>query len=304
MSLMRQFHRVVDVICHPKRVLLWFWKHTNFMYSDKVYLKGMYWLHLGKRLDLKNPQTFTAKLQWLKLYDRKPLYTQIVDKYAVKQYVADIIGEKYIIPTLEVWDSVDKIDYSVLPEQFVLKTTHGGGGSGVAICRDKKTFSTKKAAIILEQSMKSDLYKLLREWPYKNVPKRIIAEKYMEDDSGELRDYKFYCFNGEPKAMLIASNRFTNHNFNYFDMDFKKLPIVSAVGKQSTEEFKKPAEFEEMKEIAKQLSKGFPHVRVDLYCCNHQVYFGELTFFDASGYDDMSSEEWDLKFGSWIKLPR
>lgn len=270
---------------------------------DATYLKLLYRFKMGHRLDLKNPQTFTEKLQWLKLYNRKPEYTTMVDKYAVKNYVANIIGEEYIIPTLGVWDRYDDIDFSKLPQQFVLKTTHGGGGGGVVICRDKTTFNKADAKVKLEASMHSDIYKSLREWPYKNVPKRIIAEKFMVDYSGELRDFKFYCFDGVPKVLLVASNRFTSHNYDYFDMDFNRLPITSVAGKNNYEIKEPPSNFEKMKKLVSILSKDFSHVRIDLYNCNGDIYFGEMTFYDSSGFDDMNSNEWNSRFGSWITLP-
>lgn len=270
---------------------------------DQFYLRLMYYCNLGHKLDLKSPQTYTAKLQWLKLYDRQYRYVEMVDKHTAKDYVRKIIGNQYIIPTLGFWEHPEEISWDLLPNKFVLKTINGGGGNGVIICKDKASLDISKTCIRLNSALKIDIYKYLKEWPYKYVKKGVIAEQYMEDESGELRDYKFYCFNGEPKVLLIASNRFTSHNFNYFDMDYNKLPITSADGKQSQEEFKRPDEFNEMKLIAKKLSRGIPHVRVDLYCCNHQVYFGELTFFDSSGYDNMSSEKWDLTFGDWLNLP-
>lgn len=153
--------------------------------------------------------------------------------------------------------------------------------------------------------MKTDPYKRVREWPYKNVPRRIIAEQYLDDKTGDLADYKFYCFGGEPKVMLLATNRYTTHNFDFFDMDFNKLPIVSAMGGNNTNlSVIQPDCFVEMKEIAQKLSSGLPHVRVDLYCCNGKIYFGEMTLYDASGFDNMNSEEWNARFGSWITLPK
>ncbi len=253
---------------------------------------------------MKNPKTYTEKLQWLKLYNRKPEYTTMVDKYAVKEYVAGIIGEEYIIPTLGVWDKPEQIEWDKLPDQFVLKTTHGGGGGGVVICKDKSSFDKKKAIDKLNQSLKSDIYHTLREWAYRSVRKRIIAETYMEDHKvKDLRDYKFHCFEGLPKVMLLASNRFTSHNFDYFDMDFNRLPIQSTSGDRTDIEYEKPECFEKMKEIAHQLSKGTPYLRVDLYYCNGKIYFGELTFYPSSGYDDLSSDYWNSQWGSWINLP-
>ena len=272
--------------------------------NDKKYYCLQYYVMLGKTPKIDTPSLYTEKLQWLKLYDRNPLYTRLVDKYEVKEYISNIIGEQYIIPTLGVWNSPEEIDFTSLPNRFVLKTTFGGGSDGVAICKDKENTNLDSLREKIRKSFNTNPYIRAREWPYKNVPRRIIAEQYMEDDSGELRDYKFYCFNGEPKVMLVASNRFTNHNFNYFDMDFNVLPITSAMGTHADIAFERPACFDEMKDIAAKLSVGFAHVRVDLYYCENRVYFGELTLYDSSGFDDLNSEEWNQRFGDWITLPK
>lgn len=272
--------------------------------SDKDYIRCSYRLWLHKRLNLKNPQSFTEKLQWLKIHDHNPLYTILVDKFEVKKWVADRIGERYVIPTIGVWDSLEDINWDLLPEQFVLKTTFGGGSDGVFICKDKSSINFEDVSNELRVSMKTDPYRRLREWPYKNVPRRLIAERYLEDNTGDLTDYKFYCFSGYPKVLLIATNRYTSHNFDFFDMDFNRLSMVSARGNNnSTLIVDKPLCFEEMKEIACNLSRGLPHVRVDLYCCNDHVYFGEMTLYDSSGLDDFNSEEWNMRFGSWLVLP-
>ena len=277
----------------------------NFLFPDRIYLKLLYRLKLGRKLDLKNPKRFTEKLQWLKLYDRKPNYPKLVDKAEVKDYVAGIIGDEYIIPTLGVWNHPEDIDWDNLPDRFILKTTHGGGGSGVVICNDKSQFDKKMAIDKLNRSMKQDIYATLREWPYKDIPHRVIAEQLLEKDSqyDDIPDYKFYCFNGIPKVVLIATNRFTDHNFNYYDMEFNKLNITSSAGRNAAIVFSKPSRFEEMKEIALKLSQGFAHIRVDLYYSNNKIYFGELTFCDSSGFDNLSSDSVDLEWGSWIKLP-
>lgn len=259
---------------------------------------------LGRIPNIDNPSLYTEKLQWLKLYDHNPLYTKIVDKFEVKNIISSIIGEQYIIPTLGIWNSPEEVNIDTLPNQFVLKTTFGGGGDGIVICRDKTKLNREKALAKLKKSFNTNPYLRAREWPYKDVPHRIIAEQYLEDDSGELRDYKFYCFGGEPHVVMIASNRFTNHYFNYFDMDFNILPITSAMGTHSNAIINKPMSFNEMKEVATKLSKGFTHVRVDLYSCQGKVYFGELTLYDSSGFDDLSSEEWNQRFGDWISLPQ
>lgn len=276
----------------------------NFLFpNDELYLKILFRLYMGKKLNLKTPQTFCEKLQWLKLYNRKLEYTRMVDKITAKEYVASILGEEYIIPTLGVWDSFEEIDFSKLPKQFVLKTNNGGGASGVVVCKDKAILNKKSARKKLEHSMKSNLYDSLREWPYKNIKPKILAEQFMQDDSGQLRDYKFYCFAGKVKVILIATNRFNSLNFNYYDLSFNPLSIESREVKLSDSVINKPKKWEDMIVIAEKLSKGLPFIRVDLYCVDERVYFSELTFFDASGYDDLSSEYWNNLFGSWIQLP-
>jgi len=271
---------------------------------DKQYLKLYYFAKFKKPLDLKDPQTYNAKLQWLKLYDRNPTYTQIVDKYEVKAYVAEKIGEEYIIPTLGVWDRVEDIDFDSLPQRFVLKCTHDSGG--LVICKDKSKLDTAAAKKKLKKSLKNNFYYIGREWPYKNVKPRIIAEAYMEDaETGELRDYKFYCFGGEPKVMLLASDRQTEgaeSKFDFYDMDFQHLDFRRG-HPNSDKPVKKPETFEAMRKLAEQLSQGFPHVRVDLYEVNGKNYFGELTFYPGNGMTRFEPEEWDYKMGQWITLP-
>ena len=282
-------------------------EHFGQWLPDKTYLKWMFRIKMGHRLDLKNPKTYNEKLQWIKLYDRKPEYTMMVDKYAVKDYVASIIGGEYIIPTLGVWDRPEDIDFDSLPNQFVLKTTHGGGSTGVVICKDKQSFDREKAIKRLKYSMKQNLYGYSKEWPYKNVPRRIIAEKYIEPttEDKELSDYKFFCFDGEVKALFVATERQTagdDVKFDFFDDEFNLLPF-----RQGHDHAKvtptKPQSFEEMKLLASKLSKGLPHVRVDLYENDGHPLFGELTFFHFAAFMPFEPEEWDYTFGSWIKLP-
>jgi len=278
-------------------------KSLGFLFSDKLYLKILYRLEMGHTLNLDNPRYYTEKLQWLKLYDRKTAYTQIVDKYEVKRIVQDKIGSEYIIPTIGVWNNYKDITWDNLPDQFVLKTTFGGGSDGVFICKHKDFREIERIKKDISKSMKTNPYRRLREWPYKNVPKRIIAEAFLDDESGDLKDYKFYCFNGVPKVLLIASNRYTSHNFDYFDMDFNRLPITSAMGPNNPSITRMPDSFEKMKSIASQLSANYSHIRIDLYNCNGHIYFGEMTLYDSSGFDNLNSDEWDLRFGNWITLP-
>jgi len=272
--------------------------------SDESFIKEQFKYTMGYDLDLENPKTYNEKLQWLKLFDRKSAYTVMVDKYAVKQYVSKKIGEEYLIPTLGVWDKPEDIDFDVLPDQFVLKCTHDSGG--LVICKDKKKLDKSQAVKKIKSCLKRKYFYIHREWPYKNVRPRVIAEQYMEDsETGELRDYKFFCFNGEVKALFIASERqseSTETRFDFFDTDFNHLPITNGHPNADTPP-QKPKCFEEMKRLASLLSKNIPHVRVDFYEVNGRVYFGELTFSHWSGFVPFSPKEWDYTFGSWIKLP-
>ena len=271
----------------------------------------MYWLHLGKKLNLKNPKTFNEKLQWLKLYNHKPEYTIMVDKVKVKEYIAKLIGEEHIIPTLGVWDNPDDIDFDALPNQFVLKCNHNSG-TGMCICRDKNKLDIEKAKAKLRKGLKENYFMRWREWPYKNVPRRILAEKFMVDlkqqseaksrnQVEELNDYKIFCFNGEPTILFVASDRANNVCFDYYDMELNHLDLKQG-GDNYHGEVKLPKHFDEMKELAAKVSKGIPHVRADFYEINDKVYFGELTFFDSSGFAKFTPEEWDSKLGSLINI--
>jgi len=273
-------------------------------FSDKAYISLKYWYHFKKIPKLKNPQTFNEKIQWLKLYDRKPIYSTMVDKYEAKLYIKGIIGDKYIIPSYGVWDSFEDINFDMLPNQFVLKTTHDCGG--VVICTDKGKFNKEKARVHLEAHLKRNYYYEGREWPYKNVKPRILAEKYMENESSkDLKDYKFFCFDGKVKALFVAADRQSQNEetkFDFYDEQFNHLDIRNG-HPNSERPIEKPINFELMKELASKLSKGFPHLRVDFYEVNGEVYIGELTFSHYSGMIPFEPEQWDYIFGSWIRLP-
>lgn len=272
---------------------------------DRLYIQVKYLKCFGKRCNFRNPQTFNEKLQWLKLYDHKPEYTVMVDKYKVREYISDKIGEQYLIPLLGVWNDPDEIDFNALPNQFVLKCNHNSG-VGMCICKDKTKLDVEKVKKNLRRGINQDYYLTGREWPYKNVTRKIIAEKFMIDDSvSELRDYKFYCFNGTVKLLMIASNRFSKEQtcFDYFDREYKHVDLVW--GNPNSKSYPdKPKTFDEMVKISEKLSAGVPHVRVDLYECNGKVYFGELTFFDGSGFEKFENEEWNYKLGKMIQLPK
>ena len=275
----------------------------NWM-PDKMYLKILFRLRYGRPLNLDEPKTFNEKLQWLKLYNRNPLYTKLVDKYEVRQYISEKLGEEYLFPLVGgPWDSAEDIDFDALPERFVLKPTHDSGS--YIICTDKSKLDIAAAKAKLAKSLQRNYYWSGREWPYKNVKPRIIAEQYMEDGSGELRDYKIYCSNGSPKFLLIVTDRQHKDEptkFTFFDPDFNKLPFEQS-GPNDHRDIPKPANFDQMLRIAALLSENMPHVRVDLYDVHGKIYFGELTFFDSSGMDPFDPPQWDEILGSWIELP-
>lgn len=273
--------------------------------DDKKFIEKMFKATMDYPLNLENPKSFNEKLQWLKLYDRNPLYTKLVDKYKVREYISEKIGEDYLIPLLGVWDAPEEIDFDSLPNKFVLKCNHNSG-LGMCICTDKSKIDIKKVKNELKSGLAQNYYLNGREWPYKNVSRKIICEKYMTDETGKnLRDYKFYCFDGKPKIVGIYQDRNSDKETtgDFFDMNFEwvdlKFGMPNALNKPQ-----KPQKFQEMIKIAEILSEGMPEVRVDLYISNNKIYFGELTFFDGGGFDKIEPLEWDYKLGSWIKLPK
>lgn len=295
--------RILRVIKCPSKIV-WFLNgyRIGHVFSDKFVLKNLYRVHIGKKLNLKNPQTFNEKLQWLKLYDRKPEYTTMVDKYEAKKYVADKIGSEYIIPTFGVWDKFDDIDFDKLPDQFVLKCTHDCGG--LVIVKDKSKFDIEEARNKINKCLKRNYYWSNREWPYKNVKPRIIAEQYMEDEeTGELRDYKFFCFNGKCKCFKIDFDRYINHRANYYDREKKLLPFGEKVcPPEPCRELKIPDTIEDMIKLAECISATHPFMRVDFYSVNRKIYFGEATLFPNAGIGKFVPNEWDLKLGEMLNI--
>lgn len=277
---------------------------------DKTYLQLLYRFKMGHRLDLNHPKTFTEKIQWLKLYNRRPEYTLMVDKYAVKKYVADIIGEKYIIPTLGVWNKPEDIDWDALPNEFVLKTTHGGGSGGVIICKDKKTFDRNKAILTLRENMNSDIYRSLREWPYKDVKRRVLAEKYMvpkdmvNNPIYDLSDYKFFCFNGEPKYCQVIRNRHSKESIDFYDMNWRHQEFVglNPIASNGINPVPRPLLLDDMICICHKLSENMKFVRIDMYVIDNRTYFGEITFYPASGIGLFNPDKWNTELGNLISL--
>lgn len=281
-----------------------------FLFSDKQYIKLRWRIRMKHRLNLENPKTFCEKIQWLKLYHRKPEYTEMVDKYAVKEYVAKKIGEEFIIPTIALWKRPEDIDWNTLPDSFVLKTTHGGGSGGVVICKNKAKLNKEAAIKKLKKSYRSDIYKTHREWPYKNVPKQVIAEVLMEDNnsinkSQDLSDYKFFCFNGEPWYCQVIRDRSTKETIDFYDMQWKHMPFVGLNPRvpNGTTSVPKPSKLDKMIDICRKLSDNIPFVRIDLYLINDKIYFGEITFYPATGIGRFKPQEWDFDLGKLLILP-
>lgn len=287
-----------------KNTLLRVVRKLNWLFPSELYLKLVYYLQMGNKLNLKHPTTFSEKLQWLKLHDHNPKYHTMVDKYAVKEYISNILGPEYVIPVLGVWNSADEIEWDKLPKQFVLKATHGGGGSAVFVCKDKHNFDitgvSKKIQLIID---KIDLYKRNREWVYKDIPHRILAEKYIEDSNGQLNDYKFLCFNGEPQIIIVDADRYIKHKRNFYDKEWNIIPIESdceSIG----EKVQKPENLNEMLNVARKLSKDIPFVRVDLYNVGGTIYFGELTFYPWGGFISFKPDNFNDYLGSLIPVPK
>jgi len=277
-------------------------KRSLRLIPDPVYLRMMYFIKIGRPLRLRHPKGFNEKLQWLKLHNRKPEYTTMVDKHEAKAYVAERIGDSFIIPTLGVWDSFDEIDFDALPDAFVLKCTHDSGG--LVICRDKNTLDKAAAREKISSCLARNYYWDYREWPYKAVKPRIIAETYLPGDGGELPDFKFMCFNGKVKSIMVCSQRGTEdglHVTNY-DPQWNVLPFERGYP-IAEKPVQKPQRLEEMIRLAEQLAEDIPYLRVDFYETQGKIYFGELTFFPGSGYSRFRPREWDEILGSWIRLP-
>lgn len=292
----------IDYIKNPRDFAIALVKKIRCILADAFYLRLYYYFKMGVKLNLKEPHTFNEKLQWLKLYDRNPEYTKMVDKIAAKKYVSSIIGNEYIIPTLQVWDSVEDIDFTTLPDSFVLKTSHGGGGGGVVVCKDKQSLDIRRSKEKINHSMRHSIYKSLGEWPYKDVKPRVFAEQYIESNP-ELNDYKFFCFDGMVHFFKIDFGRFTEHHANYFDRNCNLVPFGEA-------DFPPvfdyhviiPDNIDDMITLAERLAKGRKFIRVDLYNVKGRILFGELTFFPASGFGKFTPEEWDTKLGELLSI--
>lgn len=291
-------------VINPKTLIILLMQKNIIKIDDKSFLEILYKRKFGKNLNLEDPKTFNEKMQWLKLYDRNPKYTNMVDKYEAKKYVSNIIGKEYIIPTLGIWDKFEDIDFKKLPNKFVLKPTHTSGN--VFICKDKNQIDYKKLKKGVDKWLKRNYYYTGREWPYKNIKPRIIAETYMKNkDEVGLKDYKFMCFNGKVKCSFVCSNRNSKEGLNvdFYDLNWNKMPFTRHYP-NSKENIKKPINYELMIELSEKLAADIPFVRVDFYEVNGKIYFGELTFYPGSGFEEFYPEEYDKILGDMLKLPK
>ena len=270
---------------------------------DSIYLRMRYFQYTHKWLDLKKPKRFNEKLQWLKLYNRRPEYTVMVDKLLARDYIKQTIGEQYLIPLLGAWDSVDEIDFDALPDRFVIKCNHNSG-EGMYLCKDKSKMDVEKVKKDLKRGLEQDYYLCDREWPYKNVPRKIVAEEFLDDGSGKgINDYKVFNFDGEPYMIQVDFDRFSGHKKNLYTTDWKLCDFSFNYPSHPEIEIAKPETLDEMLRLSRILSKGNPYMRTDFYSVNGKLYFGELTFFPASGYGRFNPDEIDFDLGNKITLP-
>ena len=295
---------ILDYIKYPPEILLLLDRKIKILHvlPDKIYLKLRFRIKMHRKLNLKNPKSFSEKLQWLKLYDRNPEYVKMVDKYEAKKYVADIIGEEYIIPTLGIYDKFDDIDFDKLPKQFVIKCTHDSGG--IVVCHDKEKLDMMEAKKKIEKLLKINYFYQGREWPYKKLRPRIIIEPYMEDTvAKELIDYKMMCFNGKVQMLFTCTERFSSDGLKvtFFDLNWNKLPFERKY-RSSKEKIAKPINFTKMVKFSEKLSKSIPFVRIDWYEINGKLYFGEITFYPGSGLEKFYPDKWDYILGDYITL--
>ncbi|MDW0116301.1 ATP-grasp fold amidoligase family protein [Sporosarcina thermotolerans] len=298
---MEFYEKVKKVISNPFLIIPYIASKNDFKWvPEKIYIKLLYRARVGKRLNIDDPKTFNEKLQWLKLNDRKPHYTKLVDKFEVREYISEKIGEKYLIPLIGIWDNFDDIEFSELPNEFVLKCTHDSGS--VFICTNKSNFNIEKVKLRINKALKRNYYYHTREWPYKNVKPRIVCESYIADADIAPDDYKVICFNGKAKLVQLHTDRHENHKQDFYDLNWNKTTISQGMP-CSDKVHKKPKQFEEMIKLSERLASNTYQVRIDWFIVRDRLYFGEITFFDGSGFIPFDKEEDDYLLGSWIKIP-
>lgn len=296
--------KIIEYIKRPKELLIYMTNRFSFKFiPDKLFLKWKYRWFFNKKLNLENPQTFNEKLQWLKLHDRNPMYTNLVDKYEVRKYLSKTIGDEYLVPSLGVYDKFDDIDFDKLPNQFVIKCTHDSGG--VVICDDKSKLDLEKTRKKIKRCLKRNYYYANREWPYKNIKPRIIIEEYLLDKENpkcDLVDYKVMCFNGEPKIIFTCTDRYDKGlKVTFFDLEWNKLPFERHYP-SSKSNIEKPKKLKEMIELSRRMAKKFKFIRLDWYEVNNRLYFGEYTFYPGSGFEEFTPNEVDKEIGDLLEL--
>lgn len=282
-------------------------KFKEFYYrhviSDEELIRKKFKKRLGREVDLENPIKFNDKLQWLKLYWHDPIATKCADKYEVREIIKEKIGEEYLNELIGVYGSVNEIDIDKLPDKFVLKGTHGSGFN--IICKDKSKMNWDEEFKKMRRWLRTNYYLQNREWVYKDIKPKIICEKYLEElDSGELKDYKIFCFDGDPKIIEVDFDRFKNHKRNFYDLDWNFINYEIKYPNDSKANISKPDALTEILDLSRILSEGFPHVRVDFYLLNRKIMFGELTFFHESGMGPFKPEAFEIKMGNWLELPQ
>ena len=299
------YNAIYSLFFNPKHFVAATLYRIGGFIPDKLYLEWIYYLECGHRINWDNPQRYNEKLQWIKLFDHNPLYTELADKYAVKKIVSEKLGEEYVAKCLGVWDRAEDIDWDKLPDRFVLKTAHDGGNNGVFIVRDKAKANKSKIIRGVNKSLHRNTFVLGREWPYKDIPRRVFAEEYLEDANGELRDYKFFCFNGRVKCFKIDYNRQVYHQANYYDPQCHLLPYGEAAYPPNYEaDIHMPENIQVMIALAEKLAKDIPFVRIDFYNVDGKIYFGEITFYPAGGMSKWVGEvPVDEIWGEWLRLP-
>ncbi len=276
--------------------------YYKYCMTDQQLVEKKFKKYTGREVVLDAPVKYNDKLQWLKLYWRDPKATLCADKYEVRKIVEDTIGAQYLNELIAVYDKVEDIDLDQLPDSFVLKGNHGSGFN--IICKHKKDLDWPKAKKLMRHWLKRNYHWSKREWVYKDIKPRIVCEKYLEEmDVGELRDYKIFCFNGEPKVIEVDFDRFVAHKRNIYDLDWHLLEGEIKYPRDPNYIIEKPDKLEEMLDLSRILAQGFPHVRVDFYIVEDRLYFGELTFFHESGTGAFRPEAFEIEMGNWIELP-
>ena len=296
----------LNLLMHPSSLGVALMNRTGYLFKDETYLKIMHWLRMGSKLHLDNPLTYSEKSQWLKIYDRNPRYTTMVDKYACKRYVSDIIGKEYVVPALGIYDHFDDIDFSKLPNSFVMKCTHDSGS--VVIVHDKNSFDKVAAKKKLEHGLAVDYYQGNREWPYKNVPRRILVEEFIPSlGKRDSVEYKLTACGGEVKFVTIcggiAHSDFSLRSNDHFTKDWEKMDWYASY-KPSGKDIKKPQNMDKVIELSEKLAKDTPYLRVDWYVLEDRIYFGEMTFHTWGGFPNFKPRSFNKTLGSWIKLPQ